>query len=385
MRWLPRPPTALRAMIIKEIRQTLRDKRVLVMLLLAPLFQLLVLGFAANLDVHDIPTVAADEDRTAESRDFIAGLVAGDTFRLDAFVDRADEAVARVERGTSAVAIIVPRGFGRALARGTTARVQVLTDGADSNRAITAQNAVTGYGLRRSLARVETAIERAAASQGRALSVSQVSVQPRVFYNPTLDSAAYFVPGMAATLLLIVAMVVTAMGLAREKETGTLEQVLVTPIQPLTLIAGKMLPYGVVGLLDLGLVVTAAMVMFGVPLRGDLIVIFAGGAVYLLSVLGLGLFVSTIARNQQQAFMTSVLVILPAILLSGFMTPIGNMPLWLQPFTALNPVRHMVEILRAVMLKGAGFSDVFPQLVALSGIGFTILALAVLVMARRLR
>ncbi|MCB9736527.1 MAG: ABC transporter permease [Deltaproteobacteria bacterium] len=380
-----RRPTALAAVMRKEVRQTVRDKRVLAILLVAPVMQLVVLGYAVNLDVHDVPTVVADEDRTAESRAFIEGLVAGDTFRLDAWRDRASEAVARVTRGESAVAVIVPRGFADALGRGETAEVQVLTDGSDSNRAIVAQNAASAYGLRRALAAAEATSARLAAARGAAVSLPRIAVEPRVLYNATLDSARYFVPGMAATLLLIVSVVVTAMGLAREKESGTLEQVLVTPIQPVTLIAGKTLPYGVIGLVDLGLVVTAAMVMFGVPLRGDLAVIFAGGALYLLSTLGVGLFVSTVARNQQQAFMTSVLVILPAILLSGFMTPIGNMPEWLQPVTALNPVRHMVEILRAVMLKGAGFADVAPQLVALAGIGLSVFGMAAMVMARRLR
>lgn len=378
-------PTALIAVMKKEVRQTVRDKRVLAVLLIAPVMQLVVLGYAVNLDVHNVPTVVADEDRTAESREFLAGLVAGDTFRLDAFEDRAGPAVAQVERGEAALAVIVPRGFADALARGETATVQVLTDGSDSNQAIVAQNAVSAYGLRRALRAVDARAAMLAAARGAALSLPRITVEPRVLYNPTLDSARYFVPGMAATLLLIVTIMVTAMGLAREKESGTLEQVLVTPIQPLTLIAGKTLPYGLIGLLDLGLVVTAAMVMFGVPLRGDLSVIFAGGALYLLSTLGVGLFVSTMAKNQQQAFMTSVLVIMPAILLSGFMTPVGNMPEWLQPVTALNPVRHMVDILRAVMLKGAGFADVAPQLVALAGIGLTVFGLAALVMARRLR
>jgi ABC-2 type transport system permease protein len=216
------------------------------------------------------------------------------------------------------------------------------------------------------------------------VSLPRTSVEPRVLYNPTLDSAIYFVPGVAATLLLIVSLIVTAMGLAREKEMGTLEQVLVTPIQPATLIAGKTIPYAVIGLIDLGLVLAVAMLLFDVPLRGDPTLIFAGGALYLLGILGIGLFLSTLARNQQQAFMGAMFFIMPAILLSGFMTPIANMPLWLQPVTVVNPVRHFVEILRAVMLKDAGWADVAPQLVALGGIGLTLFSLATVAMSRRL-
>jgi len=211
-----------------------------------------------------------------------------------------------------------------------------------------------------------------------------VQVEPRIFYNPTLDSAIYFVPGVAATLLLMVALIVMAMGLAREKEMGTLEQVLVTPIRPVTLIAGKTLPMGVIGLLDLALVVFAAMVLFDVPVRGSIGLVFLGGALYLLSVLGLGLLLSSLAKTQQQAFYLAMFIMLPATLLSGFMTPIANMPEILQPLTLLNPVRHFVEILRAVMLEGATTSDILPQLVALTGMGVTIFGAAALAVRRNL-
>lgn len=395
-----KPPTALLAVMGKEVRQILRDKRMAALLVIAPVIQLVVLGHAVNLDVVHVPTVIADRDLTPESRRLVAGVTAGDTLKVVAATDREREAEDAIVEGRAAVALIVPRGFASKASRGQRATVQALTDGSDSNRATIAQSAISAYVFRASMAALR---ERATLAKGLAAAAAASSgdasaanatigsaplrtfaIEPRIFYNPALDSSFYFVPGVAATLLLIVAMVVMAMGLAREKEMGTLEQVLVTPIRPFTLIMGKTLPLGIIGLLDLTLVLIAAMILFHVPLRGDLLVIYTGGALYLLALLGLGLFLSALAKNQQQAFFLAMFIILPAILLSGFITPVANMPEVLQPLTYVNPVRHFVEILRAVMLEGAGFSDVLPQLVALAGIGVVIFGAATLTVSRKL-
>lgn len=365
-----KPPTALLAVMLKEVRQTLRDKRVVFVLLLSPVIQLVVLGHAVNLDVREVPTAVADEDGTAASRALVAALTAGDTLRVAATSDRAADAEAALVEGRASVALVVPRGYAEGRAAGEPVALQALTDGTDSNRATLSQSAIESYALRAGLE----------AARVRPL----VQVEPRIFYNPTLDSAIYFVPGVAATLLLMVALIVMAMGLAREKEMGTLEQVLVTPIRPVTLIAGKTLPMGVIGLLDLALVVFAAMVLFDVPVRGSIGLVFLGGALYLLSILGLGLLLSSLARTQQQAFYLAMFIMLPATLLSGFMTPIANMPEVLQPLTLLNPVRHFVELLRAVMLEGASAADILPQLVALAGMGVTIFGAATLAVRRNL-
>lgn len=377
-------PVSLVAVMLKELRQTSRDKRVLVILVVAPLIQLVVLGYAVDLDVNQVAAVVADGDSTPESRAFVRGLLAGDTFVDAGSTPRAADAVAAVTRGEAAVALILPRGFGEARKSGRPTSLQLLADGSDSNRAIVAQNAASAYAQQLALADAQGRLVALAGLRGQATLIGRVTVEPRVLYNPTLDSAKYFVPGVAATLLLIVSIIITAMGLAREREMGTLEQVVVTPIRPLTLVAGKTIPYGLIGLVDLGLVLAAAMLLFDVPIRGSLSLIFLGGALYMVSVLGIGLFVSILARNQQQAFMTAIFFVMPAILLSGFITPIANMPEWLQPVTALDPVRHFVEILRAVMLKGATLSDIAPQLVALGGIGATIFGLATLGLTRRL-
>ncbi len=375
---------ALKAVIAKETRQTMRDRRLTAILLVAPILQLTVLGFAVNLQVRHVPTVIADLDHTPVSRRLARDIVAGDTFDLEAQVSDARRAQRRLEDGDAVVAVVIPRGWAADLGRGRATTVQVLVDGADSNRAMIAQNAMGAFFAKRAMSVAFARIGVLQAARGRALSVPRTNIVPRVFYNPTLDSKLYYVPGVAATLLLIVILQVSAMGLARERETGTLEQILVTPIRPSVLILGKTVPYAVIGVFDLSMVLVAARVVFGVPWRGNLGVVFAGGLLYILCVLGLGLLISALVRNQQQAFMSAFLFALPAILLSGFMSPISNMPAWLRPVTAFNPVRHMVTILRANLLKAAGFADLAPELVALAGLGICLYALAAFTLRRRL-
>ncbi|MCB9539341.1 MAG: ABC transporter permease [Myxococcales bacterium] len=360
----------------KEVRQTLRDKRTLVVLVIAPLLQLTVLGFAVNLEVEGLPTVIVDADRTAASRDFAADLTAGELFEVVERSPVAADGVAALVAGEAEVALVLPRGFARAELAGRPAPVQVLTDGSNANHAIVARNAVEAFALQRGLQRLR--------ERGAVPTMGRPDVRPRVLYNPTLDSRVYFVPGVAATLLLVVTFIVTAMGLAREKEAGTLEQVLVTPLPPSALVVGKTLPYAVVGMLDLGLVVTAGAAIFDVPLRGSLFLLAFAGALYLLTTLGLGLLVATLAKNQQQAFMAAFFIILPMVLLSGFMSPVPNMPEWLQYATLLDPVRHFVEILRGVLLKAAGWADLAPQLVALGGMGVLVFLLSARALSRKL-
>lgn len=375
--------TALLSLFAKELRQTSRDRRVLALLVIAPVIQLVVLGYAVHLEVEDVRTVVADEDRTPDSRAFAAGLLAGDAFTDAGRVETAAAALSAVARGEATVALVVPRGFARDLARGETAAVQLLVDGGDSNRAIIAQNAASSYAMQQSLARADQRLRTTAAARGTALSLPQIAVEPRVLYNPTLSSQVYFVPGVASTLLIVVTLIVTAMGLAREKESGTLEQVLVTPIGPTTLVLGKTLPYAVIGLVDLGLVVGVGAWLFAVPIRGSLWLLALGGLLYLLTTLGMGLLISTLVRTQQQAFFGAFFFIMPAILLSGFITPIDNMPPWLRPLTVLDPARHFIEVMRAVLLKAATAAELAPQLLALATLGAAIFTAATLLLRRR--
>jgi ABC-2 type transport system permease protein len=206
----------------------------------------------------------------------------------------------------------------------------------------------------------------------------RLSVEPRIFYNPRMKSPIYMVPGVAAITLLVVTTIITAMGLAREKEMGTIEQLMITPMRPAVLLLGKTLPFALIGLIVGGLVIAIGTHLFAVPLRGSLLCIFLGMVLYLLSTLGTGVFISTVARNQQQAILAGFFFLMPAILLSGFMSPVENMPGWIQPLTWVNPVRYFVEILRAALLKGAGVLDMTRQLLALAAFGAGILGLAAL-------
>ncbi len=376
--------TALQSMIAKEFRQTFRDKRMVALFVVAPVAQLILLGYAVHLEVEHVPTIVADEDHTQESRELVSGLLAGDAFTHVGDAESGDEALRRISRGEATVALVVPRGLTRRMSEGKPASLQVLVDGGDSNRAISAQNAVSAYALRKSLEVSRERFAQLVARTGTAVSGPSLQVEPRILYNPTLDSQVYFVPGVAATLLLVVTMVSAAMGLAREKESGTLEQVMVTPISSTALILGKTIPYAMIGLVDLGLVIGAGAWIFSVPLRGSLWILFMSGLLYLMTTLGWGLLVSSIARTQQQAFMGVIFFLMPSVLLSGFMTPIENMPSWLQPVTTVNPMRHFVEILRAVLLKDASLAEVGPQVVALAGIGVLCFSVAIASLRRRL-
>ncbi len=368
----------LRAVARKEFWQTLRDRRVMFMLVAAPFIQTIVFGFAVNFDVDRVPTAVVDLDRTEASREHLRRVLADGTLTHTATARSGTGADALLDRDEVAAAIIVPPGFGADLAAGRAARVQVVVDGSDPVRASTASSAAARYfgEVGRALARA-----RLAASGTR---LPDVDVTPRVLYNPSLHSAIFIVPGIVAMLLVVVTTIVTAMGLARERETGTLEQVLVTPIPPLVLLAGKMVPFVAIGLFDVLLTLAAMTWVFDVPVRGPLAVLAVGALLYLCSTLGVGLFISTVSRTQQQAFMGGILFIMPAALLSGIMTPIHAMPGWLQAATWLNPLRFFAELIRGVLLRGAGFRDVGVQLAVLGVYGVVVLAFATARFHRRL-
>mgnify|MGYP006293465947 CR=1 FL=1 len=280
--------------------------------------------------------------------------------------------------------MVIPRGFAERRRTGRPATIQAMVDGSDTNRAIVSQNAMMAFAMKEASKEALDTLSQKAAQMGRAPHLPTIQVVPRIFYNPTLDSRIYFVPGVASTLLLVVTLITTAMGLAREKEMGTLEQVMVSPIRPEILILGKTLPYGVFGLIDLGMVVVAGAWIFDVPIRGSVPLLFLAGMLYMLTTLGVGLLVSTLARTQQQAFMGAIFFLMPAVLLSGFVTPIENMPEWLQPFSNFTPVRHFVTILRAVLLKNSSIVDLGHHFIALAGLGLTVYATSAYLLRRRL-
>ncbi len=352
----------------KELIQTLRDKRMVFILAVAPVVQLVLLGYAVNLDVDHIPSAVCDQDHTHASRSLVAEIFAGDTFiEVDA-VEDPDEAERDLESGKASVAFIVPKDYERHRARGEPHDVQVIVDATDAARAQVA---------------AQSASELLATENGRGAPTAPIV--PSVLYNPRLKTPIFMVPGILATLLLAVTTVVTAMGLAREREAGTLEQILVTPIRPTVLLAGKVLPYIFFGLLDVLAILVLGNLLFHVPIRGSLAVVGVAAFLYVFSTLGIGILIATISSSQQQAMLGAFAFVLPATLLSGFLTPIASMPRWLQPATLVIPMRHFIEVMRRCLLKGATFADLAPQLISLAVLGVAILSASIALFRRRLR
>ncbi|MCC6526072.1 MAG: ABC transporter permease [Polyangiaceae bacterium] len=369
---------ALFALIRKELLQAFRDRRMMAVVLGIPVLQLTLLGFAANIELIHAATAVVDDDRSTASRAFVEGLAADDTFVVER-LDSVAEAEAALTANRATVAVVIRRGYGRDVAAGVPATVQVLVDGSDPVRGVAASAAVEQYTLL-----AATRLAQARLPAGMEIAVPRVVLEPRLLYNPSLKSRIFIVPATGASILLIVTAIVTAMGLAREREVGTMEQLLVTPIRPVVLMIGKTVPYALFGLVDQALILVVSNVVFDVPLRGSIPLLFGAALVYLIGTLGLGLVVGTLAKTQQQALMGAFFIIIPSFLLSGMMTPIEAMPAWVQPITWLNPVRYYIEILRSILLRGAGLADIARPLASLAGIALLLMSIAVVRFRRTL-
>jgi ABC-2 type transport system permease protein len=362
-------------LVWKELIELKEDPRLFGIVVLAPIIQLLLLGYAATTDVRNVPVVIADGDRSSASRDLIARFSASPNFSIAAIVTSPTEVDPYLVKGTAWMALSIPPGFGERLMRREPQALQIVADGSDAssiNIALGyANNLLAGYGL-------ELAREAGRAGEAGGAGPDAIEARVRVWFNPRLESRDFMLPGILALLLLAITTNLSSMGIVREREVGTLEQLNVTPLRRWELIVGKLLPYALVGMIDVCLVLTVAVFWFQVPLRGSVTLLFALTAVYLLSTLGLGLFISTISSTQQQAMMTSMFFFLmPMIYLSGFIFPIENMPAAIQPLTYLFPLRYFLVILRSIFLKGVGLETLWPQALALTLWGVGILSLAI--------
>jgi ABC-2 type transport system permease protein len=356
----------------KELLQLRRDPRLFRLILVAPMIQLLVFGYAVSTDVRHTATFLVDQDRSPLSRELVDAFTASGYFDVVAASGAAPDAVKALDRGEATVGLVIPPGFGRdLLAAGTegvpAATVQLLVDGTNSNIATVALGYEEGI-LRSFGARV--------AAAGAELPEAAVALQERAWYNPSLESRNYNVPAVVGTLMLLVALLLTALAIVREREIGTLEQLMVSPLSPGELIAGKTLPFALIAFIDLGLVTTIAVLWFEVPFRGNLLVLLLASLLFLLPALGTGLLISTVSSTQQEAFLTTFLTFMPTILLSGFLFPISSMPKVFQWLTLVNPLRHYLEIVRGVFLKGTGLAVLWPQHLALLALGAALLTLA---------
>lgn len=357
------------SVVVKELRQTLRDPRMRGQLLVMPLVQLVIFGFAADFSVDHVPTVIVDQDRTSVSRGHTERLLADGTLEYAGHASE-PEANAMIDDGRATAAVIFPPDFTDDLDGGQTAWAQVIMDGSNPTRSGAVGGAVARYFA---MAAQELSSPVGGAAVARR---GSVSFQPRVLYNPQMKSQFYIVPGTAAMQLLMATAMMSAMGLAREKELGTLEQVLVSPIPTWVLMLGKTLPFVGIGLFNVLTSLTAGAWLFGVPIHGEPTFLLAATIAYLMSTLGAGLFISTISASQQQAFMGAFLFMMPVMLLSGNLTPLSAMPEWLQPFTYLNPLRYYIQVLRGSLLRGAGWAEMWPQFVALASMGAVVLTVS---------
>jgi ABC-2 type transport system permease protein len=365
-------PVRLRQLLGKEFRQMLRDPRAKPLLFIAPIFQLLVFGYAVTTDVRNTNTFVVDRDRSADSRQLIDALTASGYFQVTGDGERPADLTRALDHGDALLGLEIPRGFAADLASGRQASVQLLVDGSTANTANVALGYATGiisrYGLTQGAA--------AAARAGAALPAAGVDLRARAWYNPNLESRVYNVPGVIGLIVMLMSLMLTALAVVREREAGTLEQLMVSPLKPIELIAGKTLPAVLVAFIDLTLVTTVALVWFGIPFRGSAVTLVVSSVFYILCGLGVGLLISTISKTQQEAFLSLFLFLFPAMILSGLLFPVENMPPAIQYVTLLDPIRHYLVIVRGIFLRGAGWSILYPQILTLFVMGVSILTFA---------
>jgi ABC-2 type transport system permease protein len=379
------------AILRKEFLQTLKDPKSRALLFGPPLLQLILFGYAVNLDVEHARMAWIDQDHTIESRELRAAFTSSRYFQI---VEEPSDDISiqsLMDHEKAQIAVHVLPGFSRDIKRGKSALVQIVVDGTNSNTAAIissyATQITTTYAARLMANRPSSASLRlpaVSAGPPTPLVVPMLTAESRVWFNPDLRSRVYFVPGVIVNIIALVTIMLTAMSIVREKELGTMEQLMVTPMKPWELIMGKLLPFAIVGVLEVAFVIVAALAVFHTPLRGSIPLLFGCSILFLFSTLGVGLFISTISQTQQQAMMASFFFFMPAMLLSGFAFPIRNMPPIVQFLTYLNPLRYFMQIVRALFLKGSGIGPLHQEILALFIFGFAILALSALRFRKKL-
>lgn len=386
-------------MVIKEFIQVFRDRRMKAIVFVIPVMQLMVFGYAVTTDVNNISTAVYDLERSYESREIVRRLEASGYFNVRYYAESPKEIQDLLDRGKVTAAIQINRGFSSDLKKGRPTEIQILVDGTDSNTATVAMDyanrIILKYAkdnspqppLQINSPQSPLKIRGEAVRQGRyewGAEGGGVDLRTRAWYNPELKSRNYNVPGVIAVVIMLTCLLLTSMAVVREREIGTMEQLMVTPLRPIELILGKTIPFAIIGFFDMILVVVVAVLKFDVPIKGALYLLPLSTGIYLLSVLGIGLLISTISRTQQQALMATFLYYIPSVLLSGFMFPIANMPEIFQYMTYLNPLRYSLVIIRGIFLKGNGLAVLWPQMAALLALGIIVITVSSLRFKKRL-
>lgn len=366
----------MKQMIIKEFIQVFRDKRTRMILIVPPIVQMLVFGYAATFEVRNVSTVVVDYDNSQESRDLISRFTSSPYFDVIAQPENSSDLTNAIEQGRAVVGLEIHAGFAQQLEKGESVPVQVIVDATNSNSALIAAGYVSQIAARFGQEYQQSRMSRISPQVASIL--PDIQFEPRPWYNPELRSRWFFIPGIIGSLTVVLVIILTAFGVVREREIGTLEQIMVTPIRPAEFILSKTLPFFIIGLLDVTLIAIVGSLWFQVPFRGHLWVLFMGTVLFLLCMLGVGLLISTISSTQQQAMVTAFFFIMPAIMFSGFGFPISTMPHWLQYMTYASPLRYFLVVLRGTYLKGVGMDILWPQMTAMAGLGTVLLLLAIL-------
>lgn len=360
----------LRAMVRKEFVQMFRDPGTLRLVLLVPIMQMLIFGYAIRTDVRNLPTVTFDQSRTQESRTLVQRLTATGNFLARGYAESYDDAVRAVDAGRARAAFVIPESYARDLKRGRPTHVQVLVDASDPTASASAIGAAQMVGQQLN---VEIVQQRTGANLSAGL---PIDVRVRPLYNPAMRSAIFVVPGIIGMILSNILILITAMSLVRERETGTLEQLIVTPLARSEIMLGKIVPYVFVGYVQMTTVLVAGHFIFQVPLRGPMLALYAVTFLFITANLGLGLFISTLGRTQQSVTQSAVFIMLPNVLLSGFMFPREAMPPLARAFGMLLPLTHYLQMVRGIVLKGVGLTELWPQALALAAFAIAFFAFA---------
>jgi ABC-2 type transport system permease protein len=372
----------VRTLLVKELIQIRRDPRLFALLVAAPALQILVLGFAATTDVRDVAVAVRDGDRSAHSREYARTLGASGWLRTSPHAGGERDDARLLISGRAGLVLAIPPGFGAELAAGRPVTVQALADGSDSLSAVQGLAYLQGASRLYSERQVRVALDR---RPGGSPGIPSIAIETRTWFNPMQTSRLYIVSGLLGVLLLVTTMVVAAMAFVKEREEGTMEQMLVTPLRRGELVVGKLLPFVVIGFLEVTVVLPVVLFVFGLPLRGSLALLYAFSGLFLLTTLGLGLLVSSLVRTQQQAMLVAVFfLMMPFVMLSGFIFPVENMPAAIRTAAEAIPLRHYLIAIRGIFLKGSGVAELWDEGLILLCMGGAILTLAVLSFRKRL-
>jgi ABC-2 type transport system permease protein len=366
----------LKQMLLKEFIQVFRDKRTRIILIAPPIVQMLIFGYAATFEIRHVSTVVLDLDHSQQSRELLSRFSSSPYFDVQRQLTSSQQIHDLIDSGSATVGLEIDAGFAQKLQKGETAPLQVIVDATNSNTALIASAYVSQIALGFAQQAQQDRIQHIAPQL--VAQTPSVALEERPWYNASLSSRWFFVPGVIGSLTLVLVITLTAFAVVREREIGTLEQIMVTPIRPVEFILGKTLPFFLIGLFDVSLIATVGTLWFQVPFRGHVTVLFAGAILFLLCMLGVGLLISTISSTQQQAMVTAFFFIMPAITFSGFGFPIATMPQWLQYVTYLSPLRYFLVVLRGTYLKGVGIDILWPQMAAMAALGLSLLAIAIL-------